>query len=158
MCQVSDVIDVNKSPDFSFSSIARSRAPWACSVIGGCSGLKKYISDFPSDSTVSSLTLKKAIPLALKNFAAGLVPTTKHKTSINHGNQNRSNALKMHKTHWPSIKIPIKSASVPVFGYFSFLASNSPSPNDLIALADHQKPFTKTNIPIIKSHHHSNFI
>lgn len=37
----------------------------------------------------------------------------------------------------PSTKIPIRSASVPVFGYLSFLASNSAMANDLIALADH---------------------
>lgn len=30
-------------------------------------------------------------------------------------------------------------ASVPVFGYLSFLASNSPIASDLIALADHLK-------------------
>ena len=31
----------------------------------------------------------------------------------------------------------MRSASVPVFGYLSFLASNSPIANDFIALADH---------------------
>lgn len=61
-------------PDFNFSSIAQSRAFRAGSVKGGCSGLKKYMSDFPSSSTVSSRTLKRVIPLALKNFAALLVP------------------------------------------------------------------------------------
>jgi hypothetical protein len=37
----------------------------------------------------------------------------------------------------PSVNMPIKIVSVPVFGYFSFLASSSAILNDLIALADH---------------------
>lgn len=62
------------SPDFSFSATAQSSALLAGSVNGGCSGLKKYMSDFPSSFSVSSLTLKSVIPLALKNLAAILVP------------------------------------------------------------------------------------
>lgn len=60
-----------------FSSTAQSNALWAGSVKGGCSGLKKYRSDFPSKFTVSSRTLKSVIPFALRNFAASLVPITK---------------------------------------------------------------------------------
>lgn len=37
----------------------------------------------------------------------------------------------------PSIKIPMRSDSVPVLGYLSFLASSSPIANDLIPLHDH---------------------
>lgn len=33
--------------------------------------------------------------------------------------------------------MPIRSASVPVFGYLSFLASSSAIAKDFIALADH---------------------
>ena len=62
------------SPDSTFFATAQSSTLWAGSVNGGCSGLKKYMSDFPSSLTVSSLTLKSVIPLALKNLAAILVP------------------------------------------------------------------------------------
>lgn len=61
-------------PDFSFSYIAQSMALRAGSVNGGCSGLNIYMSDFPSNLTVSSRTLKSVTPLSLNNFAAKLVP------------------------------------------------------------------------------------
>lgn len=64
-------------PDFSFSLIAQSMALRAGSVNGGCSGLKIYMSDFPSNLTVSSRTLKSVTPLSLNNFAAKLVPGRK---------------------------------------------------------------------------------
>lgn len=73
-------IKLLRLPDFSFSSTAQSRALWAGSVNGGCSGLKKYKSDFPSKFTVSSRTLKSVIPFALKNLAPRLVPARKRKT------------------------------------------------------------------------------
>lgn len=63
-----------EAPDFNFSSTAQSRAFWAGSVKGGCSGLKKYMSDLPNKFTISSRTLKSVIPFSLKNFAAKLVP------------------------------------------------------------------------------------
>ena len=65
---------IPRLPDFNFSATAQSSALWAGSVNGGCSGLKLYMSDLPSKLTVSSRTLKSVIPLALKNFAAILVP------------------------------------------------------------------------------------
>lgn len=40
----------------------------------------------------------------------------------------------------PSMRIPMRIASVPVVGYLSFLASNSPMANDFIALLDHLHP------------------
>lgn len=66
-------------PDFIFSSMAQSSALWAGSVKGGCSGLKTYMSDFPSNLTVSSRTWKSVIPFACRNFAASLVPLPEQK-------------------------------------------------------------------------------
>lgn len=40
----------------------------------------------------------------------------------------------------PSIRTPMRRASVPVFGYLSFLASNSPITNDFTAFEDHLLP------------------
>jgi hypothetical protein len=46
----------------------------------------------------------------------------------------------------PSIKIPMRRASVPTLGYLSFLVSNSAIAYAFIALADHLKPNkNKTN-------------
>lgn len=61
-------------PDFNFCSIAQSRALWASSVRGGCSGLKKYISAFPSNFTISSRTFISVMPFVRKNFEAWFVP------------------------------------------------------------------------------------
>lgn len=58
--------------------MAQSMAFRAGSVRGGCSGLKKYMSDFPSRFIVSSRTLKSVTPLPLKNLAAVLVPDVKN--------------------------------------------------------------------------------
>lgn len=85
------MIRKNISPDFSFSATAQSSALWAGSVNGGCSELKKYMSDFPSSFTVSSLTLKSVIPLALKNLAAVLVP----EKNVNIYIQENKNYLEM---------------------------------------------------------------
>lgn len=64
------------------------------------------------------------------------------------------------KKYWivPSISKPIRSASVPVVGYLSFLASNSAIANDLIALLDHlisntSKPSRSTSIQAKGSHY-----
>lgn len=40
----------------------------------------------------------------------------------------------------PSIRTPMRRASVPVVGYLSFLASNSAIANDFIAFEDHLLP------------------
>jgi hypothetical protein len=49
----------------------------------------------------------------------------------------------------PSMRIPMRMASVPVVGYLSFLASNSPIANDLIAFLDHllHSPTTNSQSP-----------
>jgi hypothetical protein len=49
----------------------------------------------------------------------------------------------------PSMRIPMRMASVPVVGYLSFLASNSPIANDLIAVLDHllHSPTTNAQSP-----------
>ena len=50
----------------------------------------------------------------------------------------------------PSIRIPMRRDSVPVVGYLSFLASNSPIANAFIALLDHllHSQFTHYNFSI----------
>lgn len=74
--KIDSKIIIPKLPDLDFSLMAQSRALCACSVNGGCSGLKVNKLDLPSKLTVSSCTLNSVIPLALKNLAAKLVPTS----------------------------------------------------------------------------------
>lgn len=64
---------------------------------------------------------------------------------INRKGRDRRNNL-------PSIRTPIRRASVPVVGYLSFLASNSAIANDFIAFEDHLLPLTYNNQWLSKRH------